>query len=219
MFDPGPCVYMEKMAGGPDIADLLSLDDPIEDVLAPDRGASAACAVGDLMVVHPRPAATRGDGRAASAAPARASASSPTATSPARCWPRATAPASTCCGASAARPRACSPRPPSSASAATILGRLWPRDEGEASRARAAGYDLDRMLHRRPRRAATTASSPPPGVTDGDLLDGVRYDRGGAIDPVDRHARTLRHGAHRATPGTTARSCARSPASATAEPT
>ena len=28
MFDPGPCFYMEKMAGADDIADLLSLDDP-----------------------------------------------------------------------------------------------------------------------------------------------------------------------------------------------
>ena len=26
MFDPGPCVYMEKIAGGPEIADLLDLD-------------------------------------------------------------------------------------------------------------------------------------------------------------------------------------------------
>ena len=25
MFDPGPCVYMEKIAGGPEIADCLSL--------------------------------------------------------------------------------------------------------------------------------------------------------------------------------------------------
>src|SRR5438132_3252697 len=25
MFDPGPCVYMEKLAGGPEVADLLSL--------------------------------------------------------------------------------------------------------------------------------------------------------------------------------------------------
>jgi fructose-1,6-bisphosphatase II len=25
MFDPGPCVYMQKLAGGPDIADLLDL--------------------------------------------------------------------------------------------------------------------------------------------------------------------------------------------------
>ena len=33
MFDPGPCVYMEKLAGGSDLADLLSLTDPIEDVL------------------------------------------------------------------------------------------------------------------------------------------------------------------------------------------
>jgi fructose-1,6-bisphosphatase II len=50
MFDPGPCVYMEKMAGGPDIADLISLEDPIEDVLkrvAERRGGE----VRDLMVV------------------------------------------------------------------------------------------------------------------------------------------------------------------------
>src|SRR5581483_6326622 len=33
MFDPGPCVYMEKLAGGPDIADLLSLSDPLPDVI------------------------------------------------------------------------------------------------------------------------------------------------------------------------------------------
>ena len=50
MFDPGPCVYMEKMAGGSDIADLLSLTDPIEDVL--DRvAARRRVSVGDLMVV------------------------------------------------------------------------------------------------------------------------------------------------------------------------
>src|SRR5215208_4067720 len=29
MFDPGPCVYMEKMAGGPEIVDLLDLDRPL----------------------------------------------------------------------------------------------------------------------------------------------------------------------------------------------
>src|SRR5256714_12405069 len=29
MFDPGPCVYMEKLAGGPRIADLLDLDRPL----------------------------------------------------------------------------------------------------------------------------------------------------------------------------------------------
>src|SRR3954449_652104 len=29
MFDPGPCVYMNKMAGGEQIADLLDLDRPL----------------------------------------------------------------------------------------------------------------------------------------------------------------------------------------------
>src|SRR5256714_5990697 len=33
MFDPGPCVYMEKIAGGPEIADCLSLTDPLADVV------------------------------------------------------------------------------------------------------------------------------------------------------------------------------------------
>ncbi len=33
MFDPGPCVYMEKIAGGPEIADLLDLDRPLRETL------------------------------------------------------------------------------------------------------------------------------------------------------------------------------------------
>ena len=33
MFDPGPCVYMEKIAGGEEIADLLDLDRPLPETL------------------------------------------------------------------------------------------------------------------------------------------------------------------------------------------
>ena len=33
MFDPGPCVYMEKLAGGPEIADLLDLERPLPETL------------------------------------------------------------------------------------------------------------------------------------------------------------------------------------------
>src|SRR4051794_38152476 len=33
MFDPGPIVYMEKLAGGSDIAGLLDLDRPIAEVI------------------------------------------------------------------------------------------------------------------------------------------------------------------------------------------
>src|SRR5205807_10429128 len=50
MFDPGPCVYMEKMAGSPEIADLLDLDRPLPGTirLIAQR---KDCAVGDVMVV------------------------------------------------------------------------------------------------------------------------------------------------------------------------
>ena len=33
MFDPGPCVYMEKIAGDAEIAECLSLDDPLGEVV------------------------------------------------------------------------------------------------------------------------------------------------------------------------------------------
>ena len=50
MFDPGPCVYMEKMAGGREIADLLDLDRPLGEtigLIAERKGTD----VGDVMVV------------------------------------------------------------------------------------------------------------------------------------------------------------------------
>src|SRR5918996_603959 len=48
MFDPGPCVYMEKMAGGPELADLLDLDRPLGETIelvAKRKGTD----VGDVM--------------------------------------------------------------------------------------------------------------------------------------------------------------------------
>jgi fructose-1,6-bisphosphatase II len=50
MFDPGPCVYMEKMAGGSDIGDLLSLDRPLGETLGliAER---RAVDIRDIMVV------------------------------------------------------------------------------------------------------------------------------------------------------------------------
>src|SRR5215212_4584655 len=50
MFDPGPCVYMEKIAGGAQIADLLDLDRPLGEtvrLVAERKGTD----VRDVMVV------------------------------------------------------------------------------------------------------------------------------------------------------------------------
>src|SRR3954454_19430655 len=50
MFDPGPVMYMEKLAGGEDIADLLDLDVPLGETVA--RVAERrACDIRDVMVV------------------------------------------------------------------------------------------------------------------------------------------------------------------------
>src|SRR5256714_8718354 len=50
MFDPGPCVYMEKLAAGPQFADLLDLDRPLPETLnliAERKGTE----IGDVMVI------------------------------------------------------------------------------------------------------------------------------------------------------------------------
>ena len=115
------------------------------------------------------------------ARPAPGSGSSPTATSPAPSPPPASSPMWTCWWASAARPRASSPPARSSASAAAIQAKLWPRDDAERERA-----------HRRRATTSTGCCTPTTwsrgdnvffvatGVTGGDLLRGVRYRCGGA---------------------------------------
>ena len=50
MFDPGPCVYMEKLACGADIDEQLDLDAPIEETLEMIARAKRG-RVRDLMVV------------------------------------------------------------------------------------------------------------------------------------------------------------------------
>ena len=50
MFDPGPCVYMEKIAGGPQVTDCLSLDEPLEDVIREVAGRKGATP-GDVTVI------------------------------------------------------------------------------------------------------------------------------------------------------------------------
>jgi fructose-1,6-bisphosphatase II len=56
-----------------------------------------------------------------------------------------------------------------------MLGRLWPRDEDERGRAVEAGYDLTEVLDVDRLVAGKDAFFAATGVTDGDLLDGVRY--------------------------------------------
>ena len=56
-----------------------------------------------------------------------------------------------------------------------IQGRLWPRDDDERHAAVAAGYDLDSVLTTDDLVKGDNCFFAATAVTDGELLQGVRY--------------------------------------------
>src|ERR671932_563884 len=56
-----------------------------------------------------------------------------------------------------------------------LIGRLWPRDDDERRRAEEAGYDVDKVLTQDDLVQGQNCFFSATGVTDGDVLDGVRY--------------------------------------------
>jgi fructose-1,6-bisphosphatase II len=56
-----------------------------------------------------------------------------------------------------------------------LQGRLWARNEQEREAAEAAGYDLDRVLGVDDLVSGSDVFFAATGITDGDLIDGVRY--------------------------------------------
>ena len=61
-----------------------------------------------------------------------------------------------------------------------IQGRLWPRNESERNAAVAAGYDISRVLTTDDLVRGDNCFFAATGVTDGELLRGVRFDSRGA---------------------------------------
>jgi fructose-1,6-bisphosphatase II len=190
MFDPGPCVYMEKVAAGPEVADLLDLDRPLPETLAlvAER---KQIDIRDVMVVmldrerhhemmrEVREAGARvrlildGD---VSAALLAVSENSPVDL----LWGIGGTPE----GVISAAAIKCS--------GGQLLGRLWPRDPEERQAAIDAGYDLDRVLTVDDLVAGDDVFFSATGVTDGDVLQGVRYqgDRGATTESLVMRSRS-----------------------------
>jgi fructose-1,6-bisphosphatase II len=177
MFDPGPCVYMEKMAGAPEIADVLDLDRPLAETvrMVAERKGSP---VGDVMVVvldRPRHeegiAAIREAGarvRLIAHGDVSATLLAVTERSPVDLlWGIGGTPEGVI---SAAAVKCLGGR---------LLGRLWPRDESERKAALDAGYDLGRVLTHDELIAGDDVFFSATGITDGDVLQGVRYPSAG----------------------------------------
>jgi fructose-1,6-bisphosphatase II len=190
MFDPGPCVYMEKIAGGPEVADLLDLDRPLPETLAlvaKRKGVD----IRDVMVVmldrdrhheamrQVREAGARVrlilDGDVAAAMLAVSDSSRVDLLWGIGGTPEGviSAAAIKCIGGQ-------------------LLGRLWPRDDEERRAAVDAGYDLDQILDRDDLVSGNDVFFSATGVTDGDVLEGVRYqgDRGATTESLVMRSRS-----------------------------
>jgi fructose-1,6-bisphosphatase II len=178
MFDPGPCFYMQKMAASDELAHLLDLDRPLPETLgliAKEKGTD----VRDVTVVmldRPRHEKATREIREAGArirfisdGDVSAALLAVTERSPVDLlWgiggtPEGviTAAAVKCIGGQ-------------------FVGRLWPRDEDERRAALDAGYDLEEQLDRDRLVTGHDAFFAATGVTDGDVLQGVRYSSSGA---------------------------------------
>jgi fructose-1,6-bisphosphatase II len=180
MFDPGPCVYMEKLAVGRDAADAVEFDAPIEENLR-RIAAAKGMEVADLTVcVLDRPRheeeligrvrATGArikfllDGDVAGAIMAARAGTGVDVLVGIGGTPE---------GVIAACAMKCLD--------GALFGRLWPRDESERRRALEQGYDLDKVLTVEDLVAGDNVFFAATGVTDGELLRGVRFEHGEVV--------------------------------------
>jgi fructose-1,6-bisphosphatase II len=190
MFDPGPCVYMEKIAGGPEIADLLDLDRPLAETLAliAERKQTDIRDVMVVMLDRERHQDAMGEVREAGArvrlitdgdvAASLLAVSENTAVD--LLWGIGGTPE----GVISAAAIKCI--------GGQLLGRLWPRNDEERDAAVSAGYDLEQILNCDDLVKGDDAFFSATGVTDGDVLQGVRYqgDRGATTESLVMRSRS-----------------------------
>ena len=178
MFDPGPCVYMEKIAVGPEAADAIDLDASVTDNLH-----AVAKALGEdvddvtaVILDRDRHADIIKECREAGAR-IRLIPDGDVAGAISTAWPES--------GANILFGIGGTPEGVIAACALKCLGgaihgRLWPRDDDERRAAADAGYDLTRVLTTDDLVSGDDVFFSATGVTDGELLRGVRYFGDGA---------------------------------------
>jgi fructose-1,6-bisphosphatase II len=178
MFDPGPCVYMEKIAVGPELVGVVDISASPTDNL---RAVAKAKRIDipevtavilerdrhDDLIAEVREAGARirliPDGDVAGAI--------------STAWPESGADilfgiGGTPEGVIAAAALKCM--------GGELQGRLWPRNDEERAVAVAAGYDLDKVLATDDLVAGDNCFFAATGITDGELLRGVHFTAQGA---------------------------------------
>ena len=173
MFDPGPCVYMEKIAVGPRAAGVIDIrNTPTENLNALSKALHQP--VQNLTAVildRERHADLIGEVRQAGAR-VRLITDGDVAGAIATSWPNS--------GADILYGIGGTPEGVIAAAAlkslgGELIGRLWPRNDEERNAAIAAGYDLDKVLTTDDLVSGDNCFFSATGITDGDLLQGVRF--------------------------------------------
>ena len=177
MFDPSAVFYMNKIAVGPEAAHVLDITAPIADNI---RAVAKVknLAVQDMTVCildRPRHAKLIDDARKTGAR-IRLITDGDVAAAISACRPHS--------GTDILAGIGGTPEGIIAAAAIRCMGgaiqaQLAPRDEAEREKALDAGYDLDRILTTEDLVSGNNVFFCATGVTDGDLLKGVRYYPGG----------------------------------------
>src|SRR5690349_19432079 len=178
MFDPSAVFYMEKLAVGPDAADVIDINAPVAENLRRVAKAKRSSVTDVTVCILDRPRHEKlveevrqtgarirfiSDGDVAGAISAAREGSEVDVLVGIGGTPEGiiAAAALKCIGGA-------------------IQAKLWPRDEAERAKALAAGHDLDRVLTTDDLVTGDNVFFCATGVTSGDLLRGVRYRSGGA---------------------------------------
>jgi fructose-1,6-bisphosphatase II len=177
MFDPSAVFYMEKLAVGPEAADVIDITAPIAENIRRVAAAKhldvadvTVCVLDrprhETLVTEIRRTGARihfiSDGDVAGAISAARPNTGIDMLAGIGGTPEGiiTAAALTCMGGA-------------------MQGRLWPRDDEERAKAVAAGHDLERVLSTDDLVRGENIFFCATGITDGDLLRGVHYRAGG----------------------------------------
>ncbi|HEY5077742.1 MAG TPA: class II fructose-bisphosphatase [Acidimicrobiia bacterium] len=173
MFDPGPCVYMDKIAAGPAAADVIDIDAPAKanlEAVAKALGEKVSDVTAVILdrerhtdiIRECRDAGARirliPDGDVAGAISVA--------------WRNS---GNDILFGIGGTPEGVIAACALKALGGSIQGKLWPRNDEERKSAVDAGYDLDKVLMLDDLVAGDDVFFAATGITDGELLRGVRY--------------------------------------------
>ena len=178
MFNPGPCVYMEKLAVGPDARGCIDLTRSPADNLKAVAAALNKSVRDVTAVILDRDrhtdliAEVRGAGARIRLIP-----DGDVAGALSTAFPESGADVLFGIGGT---PEGVITAAALKCMGGEIQGRLWPRNDAERTAAIDAGYDLDRVLTEDDLVQGDNCFFAATGITDGEFLKGVHFTRSGA---------------------------------------